>query len=350
MYIPYELKKKCVEARETMKAEEVYKKVFLPQHKGMTCESFCRALRRWRGEAMADKKTLVSGTYSGFAPHSATVQVDGNGNITQAWIKQHVDDNKFEQILEAIKEEISPVDISVPPCSEKYMLEIPLFDMHFGIAGLEDYVGALSDIVGIIESKKWEEINVVVGQDLIHTNDLRGHTAKGTLIEEIDFARAWNDAWRFWTVVIDKALANSQSVCVRYSKGNHDECVSWCLVQALKTRYPQCLVDDSFEARRCLVWRGCFIGYGHIEYTNNLQKIVQNFVMDFPVEFANAKVREIHTGHLHTESGDAGAMVRRLASSVPTDKWSRDNGYVGSHKRFEVFEFEPNRLRAIHYV
>ena len=348
--IPYELKRRCVEARETMSATDVYRNIFSPEHSEMSCESFCRALRKWKRKALASSQTLEAGTYGGFTAHNATVQVNGRGEVVQAWIKQGLDDNECEQLLEAIKENIKPITIEQPKQTWASMLEIPLFDMHFGVATIDDYMPLLAQIIALIETKQWGEVNILIGQDLLHTNDLRGHTAKGTEIGTIDFGKAWSDAWRFWITIIDKAIANAKEVKLRYSRGNHDECTSWCFVQALKARYPQLWVDDSFEPRRCITWNGVFIGYGHCEYTGNLSKIFQNFVLDFPMEFAEAKVREIHTGHLHSEGQDNGMMVRRLASGVPVDKWSRDNGYVGSHRRFQVFEWMPNRLRAIYYM
>ena len=351
MKIPYELKRECVEACKDKTHRQIYNEIFLPRHSGMSYESFSRKLRLWKKQQMADKETLAQGTYEGFIAHNATVQVDSAGNIRQAWIKQGKEEDCWEQIIEAIKKNIEPIDV-LPTSSvtEQAMLELPLFDMHFGIATLDNYMPVLCEILTIIHSKRWEEINVIVGQDLLHTNDLRGHTAKGTAIQQIDFGKAWRDAWRFWTTIIDLALKQSPQVNIRYSKGNHDECTSWCFVQALKARYPRLWCDDSFEARRCILWRNCFIGYGHCEYTGSLSKIFQNFVMDFPQEFASAKVREIHTGHLHSEGQDNGIMVRRLASAVPADEWTRNNGYIGSHKRFQLFEWNEGKLKAIYYV
>ena len=86
------------------------------------------------------------------------------------------------------------------------------------------------------------------------------------------------------------------------------------------------------------------------EYTNKAADLFQDFVLDFPKEFADATVREIHTGHLHRESVDNGTMVRRLASGVPTDAWNSKNGFVGANKRFQLFEWEPGALAGIKYV
>ena len=118
----------------------------------------------------------------------------------------------------------------------------------------------------------------------------------------------------------------------------------------LKERYPYLEVDDSLRPRKAILWDGCFIGFGHCEYTNRTQDLFRDFVMDYPAEFAAASVREIHAGHLHRESADNGVMVRRLASAVPVDEWSNNNGYASAHKRFQIFEWSTGRLKAIYYI
>lgn len=349
--IDYSLKAKCVKAARNMTTREVYEKVFSP---ACGCdypyESFQRRLREWKHKQFAEEDTLLTGTYPGFTAHHATVQVNAEGRITQAWIKQQQDTLDWIKIREILCTELPPSDIQPKQISGVTMLEIPLFDLHFGVASFDTYREQLSELLGIIEEKQYDEINILVGQDALHNNDMRGHTAKGTDIETIDFPQAWADAWKFYRCIIDHALAHTGKVNVLYSKGNHDECSAWCLFKALEAVYPQCHFDGSLAPRKCIFWKGCFIGFGHCEYTNKSSVLLENFVLDFPVEFANAKVREIHSGHLHRESIDDGMMIRRLPSAVPTDKWSSNNGYVGAHKRFQVFEWAENRLKTVHYL
>ena len=85
---------------------------------------------------------------------------------------------------------------------------------------------------------------------------------------------------------------------------------------------------------------------------SNPRDLRGQFTIKFPVEFANAKVREIHAGHLHTEydSDEYGVMCRRLSSGNKQDDWSDKEGYEGSHKRFMLFEWSEEKLAAIHYV
>lgn len=348
--IEYALKAKCVAMCGTMNSREIYEQVFLPEHQGMAYETFRAKLKSWRKRQFADPATMESGTYPNFTAHSATVQVDKEGRITQAWIKQQQDTLDWIAIKNFICDGAKVCDIQPTKVTGERMLEIPLFDMHFGVADLAYYKETLSDLLGIISEKQYNEINILFGQDVLHNNDMRGQTAKGTPIQRVDFVKAWEDCWTFFCAVIDTALQHSPRVCLRYTKGNHDECSAWCMFKALQAIYPQCWCDDSLAPRKCIYWNGCFIGFGHCEYTNKNSLLFQNFVLDFPNEFAGAKVREIHSGHLHRESIDEGMMVRRLPSGVPTDEWSSNNGYVGVHKRFQIFEWAAERLWGAYYV
>ena len=351
MRVPYIIRSKCVELNGQGKSNrEIFDEFFHIQFPDMCYETFRRRLCDWKKKPV-DEETLKAGTYSGFYAHGATVQVDGEGNIRQAWIKQTANDVDWNEIVDILKDNIRPIRLEehIQEKSE-YMLEIPLFDMHFGVATKETYANVLQEIIDIIRSKYYDEINIIFGQDVLHNNDLRGHTAKGTPIDKVDFKKAFEDALDFYLTILTEAISHSSRVNMIYSKGNHDECTAWCLFKALEIAFPDVHFDDSFKPRKCISWKEIFIGIGHCEYTNKSEKLFQDFVFEFPKQFAKAKTREIHTGHLHRESLDEGVFVRRLASAVPTDNWSSDNGFIGAHKRFQIFEWTKNRLRSIYYV
>lgn len=349
--IDFKIKAECVRRYKAgEKPKQIYDDYFSKVHFTMSHETFRHRLKEWARKNYADNETLDAGTFDGFTAHGSTVQVDSNGNLRQAWIKQTKDAIDWESLIDKFADKVEPVEIETQQIESDSMLEIPLFDMHFGVAKFSDYEKAMIDINGIISGKRWDEINIIIGQDLLHNNDLRGHTAKGTPIEKVDIEKAWQDAWRFWNIIIERCVKMSNAVHVRYSKGNHDECISWCFVKALQAKFSQVHFDDSLKPRKIIYWKGCFIGYGHVEYTNKKNDIFRDFVIDYPAEFSKAKTREIHTGHLHRESIDTGVMVRRLASAVPVDDWSNNNGYASAHKRFQLFEFSPDHLKAIHYV
>lgn len=357
MTIDLETKRKCVElAKQGVTAKEIYNDFFKKQHSGQSFASFERSLRKWKKKTYADELTLNSGTYRGFVPHGATVQVDGKGNVVQCWIKQTADAESLERIIEIAKE-LPKVEYIEPIKTEEPdgMLEIPLYDVHFGINDIESYKETLNRIMLLIESKKWECIQVIIGQDLFHNNDFRGNTAKGTPIQQVDMEKAYADARQMYFSILRKAKQCCDDVQVHYSEGNHDEAAGWFFFEMLKEVFgEQITFDDSREPRKCIHWHDIFIGYGHCDDGRTSPKDIRcQFTIEFPVEFAHSKTREIHLGHMHTEIKDgdeSGVVVRRLATGNKTDAWHNKNGYVGNHKRFQLFEYSHDRLTSIHYV
>jgi UDP-2,3-diacylglucosamine pyrophosphatase LpxH len=224
--------------------------------------------------------------------------------------------------------------------------------MHWGIADMDYYRDTLEEILAIITSKHWDKILILVGQDLFHNDSIvDGKTTKGTPIEKVNLKRAVYDATTFYFNLIDTALKKANSVQVIYSPGNHDKTVGWFFAYMLKVRYGD-IVDDSTDERKVVWWNGCFIGITHGDKkADSPQGLMGNFATGFPELFASAKVREIHTGHLHNEiSKDMyGVQVRRMSTGNKDDEWTIGEGYR-SKKRFMLFEWRPNKLKAIYYV
>lgn len=352
--IPNEVKRRCVElSKKGVRYEDIYREYIKP-YGTMSFRSFSRRCAEWKAKvAEDDRVTEAANLAYQFTAHASTVQVNGKGEVIQAWIKQHTEDG-LEEILAAIKDN-TPVAKIEPTIKEEAegMLEIPLFDMHFGIADFAFYEQALKDILSIVASKHWEAILIPVGQDLFHNDSIsKGVTTKGTLIEKVDLTQAVYDAKVFYFNLIDAALKNANDVRVMYSPGNHDKTVGWMFVQILKERYGD-IVDDSTKERKAVLWRGCFIGITHGDKgTDTASGLRGKFTAEYPALFADSKVREIHAGHLHREDAsrdEYGIQIRRMCSGNKNDEWTYEQGYQ-SQKRFMLFEWMPNRLKSIHYV
>ena len=59
------------------------------------------------------------------------------------------------------------------------MLEIPLFDMHWGVAFIDHYEPTLNSILDLIRSHKWKRIIIPFGQDFFHNDSIvNGQTTK----------------------------------------------------------------------------------------------------------------------------------------------------------------------------
>ena len=351
--IPYEVKRKCVElSNQGKRYEDIYREYIKP-YNTMSFRSFARRCAEWKHKVAGDENTLDAANLAyKFAPHASTVQVNGKGEVIQAWIKQHTE-NRIEELLEAIRDNTPIAQIQPQVIKEaEGMLEIPLFDMHWGIADMEYYRDTLEEILAIVTSKHWDKIVIPVGQDLFHNDSIAdGKTTKGTIIEKVNQTKAVRDAETFYFNLIDTALQSANSVDVIYSPGNHDKTVGWLFVRILKTRYGN-IVDDSTVERKVVWWKGCFIGITHGDKkADTPMGLMGNFTTGFPEQFASAKVREIHAGHLHNENGKDvyGVQVRRMSTGNKDDDWTISEGYR-SKKRFMLFEWMPNKLKAIYYI
>lgn len=260
--------------------------------------------------------------------------------------------NVLDDILKAI-ENVRPVYIEVDSFTpeDNFLLEIPLFDQHFGISDYEYYKKTQADIFDKVNSRKWKEILFVIGQDLFHNNDFKGNTANGTHIEVIDMEKAWDDCCKFYEPLIGRAIKQSINVKVMYSKGNHDETISWGFVKYLQGKFPQAEFDCSFIERKIHTFGEIFIGITHGDKANN-KELANIFNSDFALPMAMAKIKEIHKGHFHVEDGKDvfGTMVRTLATRNKSDKWHTDKGFIGAHKRFMLFEYSETELKTISYV
>lgn len=352
--IPYDVKRKCVElANKGVPYKDIYRDVIKP-YGSMSFRSFSRRCAEWKAKVVEDDNILGSANLAyKFAPHASTVQVNAKGEVIQAWIKQRTED-ALDEILAAIKDNTPVAQIQPKVIAETDgMLEIPLFDMHFGIADFEYYKDTLAQIMGIVCSKHWDKIVIPVGQDLFHNDSItKGVTTKGTLIEKVDLKQAILDAKTFYCNLIDTAIQKANSVDVIYSPGNHDKTVGWMFTQILKERYGD-IVDDSTRERKAVWWEGCFVGITHGDKGNDTAAGLRGkFTKEFPALYATAKVREIHLGHLHRESDsrdEYGIQIRRLSTKNRDDEWTDSEGFM-SQKRFMLFEWQPNRLKSIHYI
>lgn len=355
--IPIDIKRECCRLKnEGCKTKDIYNDFFKKQFdKPQNYESFKCSLRRWNKKIYPKDSTLFDGTYSSFIAHDATVQVSSDGTITQAWIKQKKEDVDVYEFLEAIKDEIQVYDFKKQEHNEAdRMLEIPLFDMHWGIAFIDHYKYYLDNVLDLIKSKKWDKISIVFGQDFFHNDSIvKGRTSKGTHIEKVDTRKAVKQGEVFMFAIIDAALENANEVEILYSPGNHDKSISWMFMQILLVRYGESIVDDSDLNRKVITYGSNSIMITHGDSKNaTLQNLSQIFPISFPKEFTEATVREVHSGHLHRESsGDFyGVMVRRLSSANITDSWTDANDFVGAHKRFMLFEWDLKSLKSIHYI
>src|SRR5699024_3486574 len=238
--------------------------------------------------------------------------------ITVKPLKNGFDVDKF---LEKANESIFPIRKKPKSTTRNggRLLEIPLFDLHFGVNSYDYYKETQDRIIEKIESENWDKIFFIVGQDLLHNNGFDGKTSSGTPIEQVDMTVAWENAWKFYCELIDIAQNNSNWTEVSYSIANHDDSMAWAFTKCLEARFVDVKFDTSKKVRKGFTWNKVFIGYTHGHKGAN--RLHENFLSDFGKQMALADIVEIHSGHLHSEKAKDkfGVLIRTLSTGAQTD-------------------------------
>lgn len=268
--------------------------------------------------------------------------------------QQSFDEHTFARLLEKIDTIKIPKNIS-KPLEEAPYLNLPLFDMHFGISDYEYYKPTQAKILYLLEKPR-KDVLFIIGQDLFHNDDFRGRTSSGREIQKVDMEQAFEDAWKFFAPLIEAAIKNSEQVHVYYSNGNHDEFSAWSFVKALEKRYGgQVTFDTRFKERKVHMLGSNFIGMNHSD-KKKLNKLPENFSTEFPLEWSKATTREVFVGHEHKEdvihivTDNGGIVLRRMPTRNKIDDWHDSYGYTTAHKRFQVFEYSETEVLRSHYV
>ena len=363
MQVPIELKMQCVRLiQQGNTIEKVYDYFYkeFPEC-DIDKEHFRKRLNAWQKKEYPDEITLRNGTYKNFTPHGATVQVNSDGIITQAWIKQNSNIVSPEEFIKIIKKnriekfslEKKQNENSITLASD--MLEIPLFDMHWGISYYENYETVLAEIIKLVSSKQWDKIIIPFGQDYFHNDSIiNGITTKGTNIQKVDMIKAIKDGQKFIYSLIDACIEFSNNVKVIYTPGNHDHSISWMFMEILLERYGPIIVDDKMLNRKIITYgsNAIMFTHGSSKKATDPKKLALVFLNEFSLDVSGCNVKEIHAGHFHSETDVdvGGVMVRRLSTRAITDSWSDHEDYVGTHKRFMLFIWDLNKLKEIYYI
>jgi len=343
--IPVEVKEKCIALKaEGMAVREIYSDYFLANTDSTAkFESFQRKLNQWVTKYGGDVALLPEG----FKPTRGTFHIK-DGYVKESWLRAKDEERDWHsEILEAI-ENFDPINTAVkryPHQGTRTMLEIPLFDMHLGISDYEYYEYVQYQVAEEIQ-KGHSKVLFAIGSDLFHNNDHRGRTAKGTPVDHVDMCKAFDDALSFYVPLLRLADKHADEVEVIYVKGNHDESPSWYFVKHLSAIFPTFNYNFDFEEKKVTVWEDIFIGFTHGD--KGQKAIPEVFIEEWAIPWAHAKVREIHTGHLHVlkERDSYGTQIRTLPTGGKTDQWSKDGSFQGAIKKFKIFVYGVDRILA----
>lgn len=244
--------------------------------------------------------------------------------------------------------------------SADHMLEISLYDAHFGKLCWEqetgdnydlsiaqsDYEGAVEDLMGRLSGFKIEKIMFPVGHDFFHVNSWAKMTARGTSVDSTD-----DRVSKVFTAGCD-AVISSILKCIEVAPvevvwvpGNHDPETSWYMCELIRRVFDgndNVKVDVSPTKRKYREYGVSLIGYDHGETTSldSLPMIMANEASD---AWSRCVFRHYRVGHFHKKKQIKwigtdtfhGVDVTVLPSLSGMDKWHYDNGFIGNHRTAE---------------
>ena len=260
----------------------------------------------------------------------------------------------FENLLRNLKKVSPPAPlIKLPKTGERFMLEVSLFDAHFGLLAWNretgddydlklaeaSYAETMEDLLAKTVGCRPEKILLPFGNDFFHVNNPEGLTPMAHNILDVDgrLCKVIETGERALIRAVERCLKIAP-VHILWIPGNHDPETSYFMCRILQAHFhdnPNVLVDVEPPPRKYLQYGSNLIGFthGNQEKHADLPRIMAD---ENKKIWGGIKFSEWHTGHFHKEKetrflaadsyGSTSVLV--LPSISGTDAWHFGKGYV----------------------
>lgn len=295
----------------------------------------------------------------------------------KVWLKRRVPkavSDGIDLLMKRIEKHAPKYDAlpEIKPVSDPHLLEISLFDLHFGKLawGQESgsdfdlkiaekiYLNAVQDLMSKSKGFPVEQILFPLGQDFFHLDNARNMTVNDT---PVDVDSRYPKIFEAGVLACIKAidyLIQFSPVEVLWVPGNHDRTTSYHLVRELKAWYhntSRVSIDCSPKVRKYKHYGRCLIGYthGNEEGRNTLPSIMAS---ECAQGWVDAVSREWHIGHHHKmnlvefEVDGVPVGVRVLPSLTATDSWHFRKGFANQLRAASAFVWSKSRGYSGHFM
>ncbi len=265
------------------------------------------------------------------------------------------------ELLQSIREITPPLRTQIHQNNDGVLLEIDIFDPHFGKLSWSEetgedydisiaeqrYFNALYDLIEKASTYKTKQILLPMGNDFFHYDTIAITTTAGT---RQDSDSRWQKMFRKGVQIAMKAIDICRQVApveVLHVPSNHDTQSGFYLAELLRARYEVDLwvnVDAGLKCRKYFRFGKCGIGFahGHNEKHADLPLIMMR---ETQKEWFDVDFREWHLGHFHSKKETKylafneahGISVRIIRSLSAPDAWHFEKGYVQGLKGAEGF-------------
>lgn len=287
----------------------------------------------------------------------------------KAWLKRIVPtraENNVARMLRQLTIAAKPVAQRACRHRREHLLELSLFDPHFGLLSwgketgepydcriaLQRYTTAAADLLDKLSAYKPERILLPVGNDFYHINDPSNTTPKSHNSLDVDsrLPKIFDAGFKAVQQTVDlcRRIAPTELIWV---PGNHDPETSFFLCKVLAAWYRDCPGEvqvDAGPSPRKYRHYGCnLIGYthGNEEKHDSLPTLMASEMRDV---WPKVRCCEWHLGHFHRaketrySAGDTygNVRVRVIPSLCGTDAWHHRKGYVGGNRVAEAYLYD----------
>lgn len=276
--------------------------------------------------------------------------------LYQTKIKAEPKEIDLDTLIDTLQEEVEPlpsIDVDTRTASNKRLLVIPLFDLHFGIATYDTYKPYLEKIEQRIASERYSCILVILGGDVFHSDSMtKSVTAKGTQLDHVNMIEAVSDATLFARELFDFALQHTPNLCVSSIPGNHDSDTGYIWAVGLQQLYADRIklfgvttqTYDAFNFGKV----GILAAHGDVAKS----RLPMLFANDAKEIWSETSYHAIFSGHFHKEvtTDESGVVCYQVGTPKPSDNWEKRNGLIMSRRKLELFDFSDTTLNAIYYI
>lgn len=265
---------------------------------------------------------------------------------------------RYEQRLEKMNS-LPPIIKPTLSVSENNLAVFNLCDIHWNKMPATGYNNKYLDefeaslykaVVGSIEKSKAlgsTKAIIVLGSDFFQTNDARGTTKRGTLVDHVlPYAQMYESGMVVLANIVKLIASEFPEVEAYYVLANHDETSAWHAVRELK---------HMFSQTEHLKIHTNFYPYNYITHGSSIIELVHenmkgsrgntqitNLARE---EFGKSRFAYSIGGHLHGRyfaKEDGGINVIGSKSPSDSDMWHTINGYLGNDRAIETYIFSED--------
>lgn len=239
---------------------------------------------------------------------------------------------------------VDPADVHIGKLCEssrhKYNSQIALQRAREGIEG----------IMGMASGFDYGQILLVIGNDILHTEDGR-HTTGGTPQDtDGSWFTNYNAALELYISTI-RWLKEFAPVHVKHNRSNHDSIGGYCLAVTLMKMFesdPDITFDVSKDYRVYYKWGTNLIGFGHLDHVKDAE-VPMLMANEASKLWSDTVHRTFYGHHLHQKKATSwksgqdykGMELRKLRSPSDADDWHEKMGFVGGKLAVEGFVHHP---------